>query len=376
MAEPAPTAPATVYIVYLPYLPSGSARARVGEWEIMPRSLLAEQDCVDARTMELAQGLADMYELPERLWQPVGAFARPVDGRVGDGPPEPPLTQDLARSMTVAILDLNQSPLIAEADRDPNFGHNAMTSDNATVVAHGIDHAHGYTSSVSGSRVGSAELGLSVVPDPNYPGLPRATFRAPADLRIPPRQTNLEYEYAAATWESLRRGDDAARRLGRAIDWLSLVGVNATALTDDLRIPAVRTGFEVLLDVGEDFLEFASALATLIEDESPAVRRTWPSRRSGNEVSVNLTNVGWWAVQFSFLRNTVMQGGLPDADDWQHDGAGHIDLGEWYLRQAIKYTVAADGHERVREDLRFRRLLEAARTFWRENRDPDDPSWE
>ncbi len=45
-------------------------------------------------------------------------------------------------------------------------------------------------------------------------------------------------------------------------------------------------------------------------------------------------------------------------------------------RQAIKYTVAADGHEGVREDLRFRRLLEAANSFWRENRDPDDPNWE
>jgi hypothetical protein len=32
-----------------------------------------------------------------------------------------------------------------------------------------------------------------------------------------------------------------------------------------------------------------------------------------------------------------------------HDNVRHIDLGEWYLRQAIKHTVANDGHTDILE---------------------------
>jgi hypothetical protein len=58
----------------------------------------------------------------------------------------------------------------------------------------------------------------------------------------------LDAEYAHAVWESIRRGTDAARRLGRAIDWLRLAWINVTELTNDLRMPALRAGFEVLFD--------------------------------------------------------------------------------------------------------------------------------
>jgi hypothetical protein len=71
--------------------------------------------------------------------------------------------------------------------------------------------------------------------------------------------------------------------------------------------------------------------------------------------------VAWWCVRFSFLRNALMYGSPVAADDWLHggDAVSHIDLGDWYLRQAIKHTVAADGHASIRETPLYRAILAA-----------------
>jgi hypothetical protein len=162
VVEPEDSVPETVYVVYLPYLPIAE-RMGVGDWETIPRSDLSEDDCLDARTMELAQGLAEIYALPARTPTPVGAFGRPRRGYVGDDPQDRQRSHDRQRAVVVAVLDINQSPLLAEDERDPNFGHNAMTSDNATVVAHGINYKGGYTGALTGSRVRRSELGLMVL---------------------------------------------------------------------------------------------------------------------------------------------------------------------------------------------------------------------
>jgi hypothetical protein len=176
-----------------------------------------------------------------------------------------------------------------------------MTSDNATVVAHGINREGGYTGALTGRRVRRMDLGLSVFDDPEHPHLPRAKIPPPADLRIPHRRTRLDGEYANATWESVRRGDDAARRLGRAIDWLHLAWLNTTALSDDLRIPALRAGFEVLLDTG-NYLRLARRLSDLLRNDSAPIERAWHNL-AGEPTSEELTDVAWWSVRFSFLRN-------------------------------------------------------------------------
>lgn len=48
-----------------------------------------------------------------------------------------------------------------------------------------------------------------------------------------------------------------------------------------------------------------------------------------------------------------------DHEQWLRDGVSHIDLGEWYLRQAIKHTVANDGHASILEHLLWRKALAA-----------------
>jgi hypothetical protein len=50
----------------------------------------------------------------------------------------------------------------------------------------------------------------------------------------------------------------------------------------------------------------------------------------------------------------------------------HIDLGAWSLRQAIKYTVAADGHTSIRETPLYRAILAAV--IKRNEAEPDGPS--
>jgi hypothetical protein len=72
-----------------------------------------------------------------------------------------------------------------------------------------------------------------------------------------------------------------------------------------------------------------------------------------------LGDVAWWCVKFSFLRNALMHGDSLDHEQWLHDGVSHLDLGEWYLRQAIKHTVAKDGHASILEDLLWRKTLAA-----------------
>src|SRR6185312_5824006 len=55
--------PEAIDVVYLPYLPLRN-RAVVGQWELIPRGALADDDCLDQRAAELARGLAAMYVLP------------------------------------------------------------------------------------------------------------------------------------------------------------------------------------------------------------------------------------------------------------------------------------------------------------------------
>jgi hypothetical protein len=306
----------------------------------------------------LARGLADLYERPTRTGDGVGAFAR-LDARgVGDDPGDAGLITDLHRSLVVAVLDGNESPLLPEEEQDPNAGHRAMTSDNAIVAANGVKRDGGWTVAISGGRVQRLEGGLSALADDRRPT--RAKIAAPSDLRIPVMPKPLDDEYAHSAWDSIRRGTDAARRLGRAIDWLDLAWRNASGITDELRIPALRAGYEVLLDSG-DTPELRDRLSKLLDgDDAPAQLRTWTTLR-GTQRNEQMTDLAWWFMQFSFLRNELMHGSAPAAEAWVFDGAYQVDLSEWWLRQAVKETIASDGHEDIRDDPIWREAFRSLR---------------
>lgn len=119
--------------------------------------------------------------------------------------------------------------------------------------------------------------------------------------------------------------------------------------------PALRAGFEVLLDSDKTDV-LGPALATLLNDDSEPIERNWVSRWDKPQSNV-MTAVAWWFTRFSHLRNALMHGRAPIRADWVHDGDDHTDLGEGYLRAAIKHTVANDGHEAVLRDLVWRKAV-------------------
>lgn len=103
-----------------------------------------------------------------------------------------------------------------------------LTTENATVVGHGINR-DGYTGTNIGSRFPSLHIGVSVLDQSDKLNGQHGEVPSPADLRIPTwAAKHFDAEYATAVWESLRRRDDAARRLGRAIDWVALATLNTT----------------------------------------------------------------------------------------------------------------------------------------------------
>jgi hypothetical protein len=346
-----------VDVVYLPYLPL-RGRVRVGDWELIARSDLQASDFLDARAEQLARGLADMYVLPKGHRTPAGAFARPREGCIGEDARDEQAFTDLRRACLTTVLDPNPSPLLPEDERDLNAGHWMLTTENATVVGHGINR-DGYTGTSTGSRFAFLSFGVSILDQPGRLNGQRGEVPPPADLRIPTFGGRaFDAEYADAVWESVRRGDDAGRRLGRAIDWLGLASLNTSALTHDVRVPALRAGLEVLLNTG-NYLTLARRLARLVKDESPKVTRTWPDREAGEMTTKLLSEVAWWSLEFSFLRNKLMHGDVVGRDDWFHNDLSHVDLADWYLRQAVKHTVAADGHAGVLNSMLHRAVLAA-----------------
>jgi hypothetical protein len=355
-----------VYFVYAPYLPL-SFRETIGAWELIPRAALNDADARDAEVARLARGFADVFELPREPQHGVGAFARPVDGRVGDERDLDPII-DLRRALVVGALDRNASPYLPEEERSPNAGHETYTSDNAVVVAHPVTR-DGWTHTITGGRVRTRELGIHVLPD--EAGVSKVPIRPPGDLQIPLFAPRLDLFYANAAWESVGRGTDDARRLARAIDWLDAAWRNASALTDELRVPALRAGFEVLFDTHRTSTVRERLSALLDAPNAPKPKREWPNR-PGSPTPAELSDLEWWFVRFSDLRDAFMHGRETDRDDWIHDGRWHTDVGEWWLRQAIKEAIARDGHDDIRVEMRERETLIRQRKMFERLTDGED----
>lgn len=103
-----------VDVVYLPYL-ALRERITVGEWDLIPRAVLAEDDCVDARTIELAQGLGAVYVLPAKAGTAAGALARSRGRRVGDEIASLPDLRDLRDTVPCSTSTRPLSRLRASA---------------------------------------------------------------------------------------------------------------------------------------------------------------------------------------------------------------------------------------------------------------------
>jgi hypothetical protein len=170
---------------------------------------------------------------------------------------------------------------------------------------------------------------------------------------MPPR---IDLELGGAAWESIRRDTEDAARLARAIDWLGLAWINAAVVVDDMRIPVLRAAFEVLFNEG-DSEQLARSLGDLLEPDSEPKPREWATL-AGKPRRGLLTDIAWWFIRFSFLRNALLH--RDPVGVGAEDVRRHVDHAEAYLRRAIKETIAADGHDEIRRDAAWRELYRQA----------------
>jgi hypothetical protein len=195
----------------------------------------------------------------------------------------------------------------------------------------------------SGAMVRRVVMGLQL-------GTEHSKVAPPAELRFPLLAPGLDSEYAAALHAVVVRPTDASRRLGSAIDWLDLAWRNSTSITEEMRVLALRSGLEVLLDVGDREADMRAALASLLPHLRGRRRsRHWTTLR-GSPRSESMSDLEWWFLKFSRLRNAIVHGSMIRPGDHRYGRTRHLWLAERYLRAAIKEIVARTGFPLVRLD--------------------------
>lgn len=327
-------------VLIFPYLPLHE-RAMVGGWELLPPgSDTARFTSPDVQT--LAEGLLSLYHDDRR--PPMGALVAPPGGRIGNSIARNAMDH-LRRSVLVGLLEGNPTPpalLHPDEDPDLNGGWRSVTSDNATLWGHPIDDS-GYTAVEYGSMLTVLSGGHNVLrPD-------ETKIHPPVEVPHASMYRGFDDAYASATFEVLDAGNETARRVGRAIDWLDLAWRNTPSITPEVRVVLLRTGFEVLFG-SDDSYEVRDALSVLVDDaDAPRTVRTWRTL-AGREQSAELTDVAWWFQQFAFVRNAIMHGDIVPAPALEHEDRPHVWVGESRLRDAIKRTVAAEGHPHLLVD--------------------------
>lgn len=311
-------------VLLFPYL-FASERLSAGGWKIIPRTDLVAEDAVSDWVRESTLGLLDLYELRSGTWDAVGCIAGPPDGLVGD-PIQIDGMRALQRAVVAALLDPNPSLSQKEA------GHQVATSDNALVYGHRVDGS-GSVAVDYGAMVRAVVGGLSI-------GSDDVRVAAPPEVLVPFLHPSMDEVYLDALVQVLVVGDEQSRRLSRAIDWLDLAWRNTSSIDEDTRIVALRAGFEALFGVGDQTGSIRGVLSDLLDDDlAPKAIRTWQTLQ-GAPKSQDMTDLEWWFMRFSFLRNAIMHGSDPPDDDYLHDGRRHIWLAEETLRRAIKQLVA------------------------------------
>lgn len=343
----------TYSFLYLPYLPVED-RFEIGGWEVVPTAHLAEYDVAAPVALTLARGLVSLHERPPSS-STQGAFARPRAGKVGD---EFGLGDfgRLRRAVVVTLLDRNASGVSPDGERDLNKAWRTYTSEHAQAWGHRIDE-EGWVAEERGGMVRILAGGYNVLHEDSI------RFAHPIDLHSPRIARQLDAEYGSALYRLLGEDTAKARRLGRSIDWLELVWRNADALDLNLRIAALHSGFETLLDKPADTTAAARALSHLLDpaDVETRPRPLWTTRR-GRPIENAVSDLAWWYVQFAQLRNAILHGD-PITSEHHHDdlGRAHLWVAEETFRRAIRETVAAAGWPELRSEITTRALGRAMR---------------
>lgn len=310
----------------------------VGRWRLIPRHRLRGRDVTARWVLPMARGLIGLYEPPRAdplITRRLGCFVVGRARRLGEGHESADMLS-LHRAVTAGVLDRNST-----TDADGMEGHAASTSDNAALHGHHVT-SEGHVSAEYGAMVRTLVGGYTI-------GEGEAKILPPEELHLPLFGSAFDSEYATAVYRLLESGDGLAVRLGRAVDWLDLAWRNTPSVKPDVRIVAIRAGFEVLLDAGSGAVDSADALSELLDrPETPRFEGSWKSLTGRSETTRAFTNLGWWFLSFAFLRNAVTHAEPIPLPRYRFGGTHHIMLAERALRRAIKEVVARQGFERVR----------------------------
>ena len=333
-----------MFMMYAPYLPLRE-RATVNGWVVLPVEELDDAEYASELAKAGAPGLAELYALNGS--HDAGAFIyRPGAGIGAEFNRDDVLT--MHRALVVMALHGNpEPPRVDDTGREfSRGGDTALTSDNALVYGHPIA-PDGYVAAEYGAIARTLSGGYNVFRSRDN------GIRPPGDLFMPSHRRYLDGELADAVHRCITPATEPARQLLRAIAWLDLAWRNAASITPDMRIPAVRSGFEVLCNTGSTKKLYVALSGLLDPDDAPRMHRSWTDNRHHQED--DLTPLQWWFVCFALLRNRIAHGQPVPVESHQHDGHSHTDLGMHRLLQAIRATVMARGYPWLKLDPETRR---------------------
>jgi hypothetical protein len=273
----------------------------------------------------------------------------------------------LRLAVTVGLLDGN--PM----SKDHNStAHVVSTSDNATLYGHRITpdaHVSAEYGAMARTLIGGYTIGEE-----------GGAFRPPAELHLPLFGTTFDADYASMVYRLLRKEDNLSARLARAIEWLDLGWRNTTSIPPELRIVVLRSGFEALLSTGtsDKIFELMDALSALLDPPTVTKQlRHWTKPLSDPRAAAPHSDLEWWFVEFSLLRNDIAHGNPIAARRFSLNGEHHVMLGERALRRAIKATVLPYGPKSLalnpRERALRRAFAAALRTHRRKTRQASHP---
>jgi hypothetical protein len=341
-------------VVFLaPYVPL-RVRTSVGSWDLVPfkdkNSAAYTNDAIAAD----AEMLVSAYRVKDGQ---LGALAIPSGSPVGTER-DPGELRLLRRALLLGILEVNpirpENP--DEQAEDLNASHKTAAAENALVYGH----------PVTGDGTFVTQTGF-MAPFIAIQGRVRPTdtivITPPGELPNPIMAADLDSEYASAALDVMSREGDLARRVLRATEWLDVAWQNASTVTHDIRILALRSGFEVLLSTaesGDKTWQLRTALGQLLDE--PNAQKLPHSWTEWNKPKTSdLTATEWWFQSFTLLRNGIAHGHHIGRADWEfEDGRLHLLIGERMLRRAIKRTIARAGHPDVELEPAFRVLRRMA----------------
>jgi hypothetical protein len=301
-----------------PYLPL-RASLRIAAWHVLPIGDAATVLTGDG--LRFAQRLGKAYGIKKSDRHGAIVYRRPTT------PIAPVTGRDIHRlnlALTCAVLDANEGALDG-----PDY-----TSENALVFAHPMGPGT-FTSYEEGALLTTLR-GISL------DGSQR--INPPAELVVADRACEIDADLASAYYRQFAYGDDG-RRLALTAEWLQIVSRNTTMVAPSVRVIALRSGFEALLNVGDKYVAQGKALHQLVE--TPTARRwprSWPSL-TGKTLTDNLTALQWWFYNFGFLRNRIAHGSTIRPGDWRWKGEHQLTKAERELRRATRCELVRLGHD-------------------------------